>query len=217
MSKLAVTTALEQSDLFAGFSVNAGSFELLRLEKGEIVPCVHGGETALALVISGLVQVYDSPGGGVILSILKPGDCLGVSNVFSGMQLSTMPVCARRTVVGMLSRRNFFEMLRADPGLYEKYAIICNQKISYLTERLALLTTPSCRERIESYFLRNSDDDNTVRLSCSKEVFAGILGVSRANLYRELSLMKQEGVIAVSGREIHLLLPEKLNNKAFLV
>ena len=206
-----INKALGQSSLFAGFTIDTNTFAIITLEKGQSVPCTHNGEAALALIVSGLVRVYDSQNCSVILSTLKPGDCLGISNIFSGMQLSTLPRCVRRTKVALLTRCDFFAMLRADPGLYEQYAILCNQKISYLTEKLAMLTTPLCRERIASYLLQHASANNLVCLECSKETLASVLGVSRANLYRELKLMSQNGIITVNGRKICIIKPEELH------
>lgn len=207
-----IAAALSKSPLFTGLPVDPALFRTREFAKNQLLPAELDGEAALALIVAGRVQVYSGTGADAVqLSTLGPGECLGVSTIFSGRELTTVPRCDQRTTAAFLTRGSFLGLLQAHPELFLRYATLCNEKISYLTARIAFLTMPSCRSRLVRYLLQNEDDAHIVRLPTSKERFAKALGTSRASLFRELALLTEQGLVLVEGRCIHILREDLLD------
>lgn len=201
-----VVHAFGRSELFACCDPGKLALSLRRFSKNSAVPNAPGNEPAVGLVVRGRVQVYSVcvDGTAVNLSTLRPGDSFGISNIFSEDELSTILVSDRDTAVAYIPQDSFYSLLEQHPQMLRRYLALCNRKIHYLTKKIEFLTTPSCKARLISYLLKNRRE-NLVRLDCSKEQLAQMLGVSRASLFRELKGLCDDALIRVEGRRIELL------------
>ena len=141
----------------------------------------------------------------VSLSSLGPGEAFGISNLFTKNELETRLVCRGNTDIVFVPKQAFLRMLGTSSVLAERYMTLLNGKIRFLIRRIALLTAHSGRAKLADYLLANADHSNTVRLGCSKEQLAKLLGMSRAALFRELSALSAAGLIAVDRSRITLL------------
>ena len=204
--------AFRQSSLFSDCPPEKISCTSLHFTKGSRVPGSLMGEAAVGMVVQGCVQVYSSgtADARVNLSTLRPGDCFGISTIFIAEELTTLLVCDRQTTVAYLTRQTFMSLLQEYPQMFVRYACICNQKITYLTRKIELLTAPSCRARLAGYLWEHKDSTGQVLLERSKEQLAHMLGVSRASLFRELQFLTSAGILAVENRKICILQPKAL-------
>lgn len=74
-------------------------------------------------------------------------------------------------------------------------------------QKMAMYTQKSLRENLMEYLkmLSREQKSSTVRLPMSKKQLADYLGVQRPSLFRELKKMKEEQIIEVDNRKVHLL------------
>ncbi len=75
-----------------------------------------------------------------------------------------------------------------------------------LNQRITIVTQNTLRENLLDYFRQQSilQCSNTIVLPISKKQLADYLGVQRPSLFRELKNLKDEGIIDISNRTIHL-------------
>ena len=75
-----------------------------------------------------------------------------------------------------------------------------------LNQRITIVAQNTLRENLLEYFRQQSilQCSNTIVLPISKKQLADYLGVQRPSLFRELKNLKDEGIIDVSNRTIHL-------------
>lgn len=84
-------------------------------------------------------------------------------------------------------------------GVLSRNSQKINQKISMVSQN-------TLRENLFEYFRQQSvlQRSDTIVLPVSKKQLADYLGVQRPSLFRELKKLKDEGLIDVSNRRIHL-------------
>lgn len=81
-----------------------------------------------------------------------------------------------------------------------------SQNSQKLNQRITMVAQRTLRENLLEYFRQQSilQCSNTIILPISKKQLADYLGVQRPSLFRELKNLKDEGIIDVSNRTIHL-------------
>lgn len=207
MTKGQLKAAVEDCPLFYGCEFDESALTAQSFKRGETVADTLNGEPVIGIIAKGRVGVFGiSPDQSeVSLSSLGAGEVFGISNLFTQNALETRLVCRERTDIVFVSKQAFLRMLAVSPVLSERYMTLLNGKIRFLIRRIALLTAHSGRAKLADFLLTNADQNNTLRLACSKEQLAKILGMSRAALFRELSALSAAGLIRVERSSITLL------------
>ncbi len=207
MTKAQIKAAVAACPLFAGCDFDEDALTPQRFKRGDTVADTLNGAPVIGIIVKGRVSVFGiSPGESeVSLSSLGPGEAFGISNLFTKNELETRLVCRGNTDIVFVPKQAFLRMLGTSSVLAERYMTLLNGKIRFLIRRIALLTAHSGRAKLADYLLANADHSNTVRLGCSKEQLAKLLGMSRAALFRELSALSAAGLIAVDRSRITLL------------
>ncbi|WRS28317.1 Crp/Fnr family transcriptional regulator [Oscillospiraceae bacterium MB08-C2-2] len=203
----AVSQAFEKSQLFCHCVPEQTRFFLRDFAKGSEISGAPEGDPAVGLVITGRVQVYSisADGTSVNLSTLNPGESFGISTIFTEAGLTTRLYGDKKATIAYFPRTEFLRLLEENSQMLLGYAYLCNQKISYLTQKIQFLTMPSCRRRLVVYLLKNQTPQGEVFLDISKERLAKVIGVSRASLFRELRRLSDAGLISAEGKSIQLL------------
>ena len=207
-----IKNALAKSQLLSGFGFEQQQFALCRFHRGNELTDEHDGILSAGLIVSGRADVYSiSPDGGeTILSTLSVGDCFGISNLF-GQELVTRIICPISCEVAFISKEAVREKLFSDSAFAERYMRLLNNKITFLTTRVAILTAQSSRAKLAHYLISRCDSQNLVQLSCSKEQLAKSLDMSRAALFREFALLTKEGVIESEKDTVKILKADELS------
>lgn len=214
MTKTQIKAAVNACPLFSDCEFDENALTPQSFKRGEPVEDTLNGEPVLGIIAKGRVGVFGiSPGESkVSLSSLGAGEVFGISNLFTRNELETHLVCRERTDIIFVPKQAFSQMLSVSPALAERYMTLLNGKIRFLIRRIALLTAHSGRAKLADYLLTNTDQQNTVRLGCSKEQLARLLGMSRAALFRELAALSNAGLIRVDRSSITLINREAFAN-----
>lgn len=207
MTKAQIQAAVAACPLFFDCVFDENTLAAQSFKRGEPVADTLDGEPVIGVIAKGRVGVFGiSPGESEIsLSSLGPGEAFGISNLFTENELETRLCCRERTDIVFVPKQAFLQMLSASPALAARYMTLLNGKIRFLIRRIALLTAHSGRAKLADYLLTNADQGNTVRLGCSKEQLAKLLGMSRAALFRELAALSGAGLIRAERSRITLL------------
>ena len=186
-----------------------------QMANGRVVECDPGqmlsdspkGVPSLGIILSGQVDVYSVSidGRDIQLNSLKEGDCFGICNLLEGSELETVLRCSKKTKLLYIPKEVIMEELENDPVLLRQYIRLCNKKIQFLLNRIGLLTMQSCRGKLLAFLLEEQVGESEIELSGSREELACRLGVSRAALFRELSLLQRQKVIRIRGNRIRIL------------
>lgn len=84
-------------------------------------------------------------------------------------------------------------------------------KAFFLTRRVSLLSSGSLRRKLAALLLEHRRTDGSLALTMNREQMADYLGVTRPSLSRELSAMRDEGLLHIEGRSIRVPDPAALN------
>ncbi|MBQ8160730.1 MAG: Crp/Fnr family transcriptional regulator [Clostridia bacterium] len=196
-----------QDDVLEGFHGKA-----LHLSPGQKVALEGDDRNSIGLIADGVLGVWSlaPDGNGVLLNTLGAGDCFGIANLLTGGSLDTQLCAESRVLIFLIPGDEVEGAFLADSALALRYARICNQKLQFLLRRIALLTAQTARGKLISYLLLRSGADGAVQLPGTKTDLAAELSVSRAQLYRELNYLRDEGCLQMVRGGMKVLDREKL-------
>ena len=200
MEQAVLQEKLTSSPFLAGASLPPEQVTAKRFRAGQIISDRPGGVSSVGMIVSGRVEVYSVAldGKDVQLNALTAGECFGVCNLLADTELETVLRCG----VLYIPKAVLLACMERDAGLAMRYAALCNRKLQFLLRRIELLTMQSCRGRLIAHLLERQDEKGVVRLAGSREDLARRLGMSRAALFRELSVLQSMGAVSVDGNSI---------------
>lgn len=80
----------------------------------------------------------------------------------------------------------------------------------FLNKKVEILAQKKIRDKIEVYFRMLQNCDSTINIPLNRQAMANFLGVDRSALSRELSVMRDEGIIEFNKNEFIILNPKWL-------
>ena len=211
---------LRGSDLFRGIDADRLPQLLDRLgarvvkyARGETI--YHCGDrvTESALVLEGTVIIEDSDieDEYTNLDVLRAGEAFGAVLALSGNGKSPMHVYAGARCAILVF--NLQDAGRWAASGDEEWRLVNNIMASFagkcadLYRKVQIYGKKRIRSRIQLYLMTLDMVDGEVVLPLNRTELAEYLGVDRTALARELTRMRQEGIIAVNKRRVRILDP----------
>lgn len=216
----------KQTGDFPGSSLKLGDFFLWRgltpdetkailehldrpetFEKGaRIFSGVHF-RRALAMIMSGEVQVFRSDGDGrrVVMNRLSAGQVFGAAALFGDTEAYATEIealCPTRLV--FISQAQMSACIARYPLVAENYIRFLSGRIRFLNHKIAGFTGGPTGNRLYHYLLEHRQPDGRVDIPVSMVELAQSLNIGRSSLYRSLDALEAEGWIRREGRDIHL-------------
>lgn len=175
-----------------------------RHEKGGYITIMGEHLRGIGVVVSGKAAVIkeNAAGDRVVMTILEPGDLFGEMAAFASeprwpatvqaLEASIVLIISRDRIVGQCANACSWHetLIRNMLRIVTEKALVLNQKVMYLTIK-------SMRGRISAFLLDHYNRQRTaiITLPMNRNEMADFLGVSRPSMSRELSRMKEEGLI----------------------
>ena len=181
-----------------------------RYAEGELIFPAGGRLTRCGIVLSGEVMISSADSGerSVRIDRFGPGKLFGHAMVCAGIAESPVEMrCAADCTVLWL---DLSPVLDCGETVCRTLALnlmrdFARQNV-LLSVKVRILSQKRLRPRIRLWLLdQPAGEDGVIRLPFSKTEWASQLGVDRTALARELSRMRDEGLIEVGRREIRLL------------
>lgn len=207
-----IKAAVEASPLLGGCNLPASGMQVKYCHKGQIVSDRQKNEEILGLIMDGSMDVYSIAldGREILLSQLEKGDCFGVVNLLTKTELPTVLRCRTDTTLVIIPKCQLLSAMEKNSELALRYAGFCNKKMQFLIRRIEFLTMQSGKKKLVQYLLEVPGKGGRFGKNVSRDELASILGISRASLFRELSGLTKQGLIALRDGEIYLLKPDEL-------
>lgn len=173
----------------------------------------------IGIVLSGRAQIIKEnlAGNKHIIAILDPSDMFAEGVVCTATRMAPVTVQAMEQleilqipyerIIKSCGRSCDFHI-----GLIQNMMVILGEKNVILNHKLELLTLKGMREKLASYLLKTSIEtgSNTFQIPLNRNELADFLNVSRTSMCRELSRMKDEGLIDLYGRSFKILDKKRL-------
>lgn len=200
---------ISSSPLFEGLGAEETEQALRILEaeteafsKGELIHAPACEMNKSGLVLEGIVQVCmdDSHGHRSIMATVEKGVTFGESLCFLGIRESPVSVYAGENAVILWLKP---QKLRTgnDPFtvmLLQRFTSLLAGRALSMNDRIQVLSKLHLRDKLLTYFrmtaLKSGSDTFTIPMN--REDLAAYMGTNRSALSRELSRMKEDGLIS---------------------
>lgn len=170
------------------------------------------GRVKLALLAPGRAEK--------VIEILGPGQSFGESVMFMGQPHVLYAEAIVDSLLLHIRRSAILEAVAGNPDFSRHMLNEMSQRLYRLIADIEGYTLKSATERVTGYLLAalNEDADpaqpGEVLLAASKSVLASRLNITREHFSRILHELSQAGLIRVSGRNIRILDPVRLRERA---
>lgn len=208
-----LTVAFNRSSLFDGIASEgkdsvaefAGRWQIKDFQRGEVISEIQNGVDCVGLLVKGSAEV--SPRCESAVSILTSGCEFGICNIFVCQGMPTVITARTACKAAFIPKDEFARLLSVNSVLMYRYVRLCNQKMLYLADKLRLMSISGCEARL-AYWLKVNQDGGMVRVRPSKDELARRLGMSRASLFRAISVLEKDGIIRIMGETIIIDKPD---------
>ncbi|MCS7150053.1 MAG: Crp/Fnr family transcriptional regulator [Caldimicrobium sp.] len=184
-----------------------------KYEKNELIFAEGDRAFGFFIVLEGLVKVYkiSAKGKEHIIHIFGKGE------VFAEIVLSSLsnyPANAQAlTEVKLLfiERNRFLHLIQKNPTLALYMIGVFAHRLRELVKTIENLTLKEASERLLAYLWYLSDEGKrqTLVLEIGKSQLALLLGITPETLSRLFQRFKDEGLLSIKGKEIHITNPSK--------
>ena len=177
--------------------------------------CEHIG-----IILSGNIQIQKSYPSGkiVVLDVLNKGDIFGEVIVFSQEHRFPATILSLTdSVIFLLSKTEIKQLCIKNELFLENFLQSLTNKILMLNRKVKTLSYKTIREKIADLLMEEylQQKKPLLTLPYKRHEMADLLGIPRPSLSRELSVMKEEGLIDYYKNTVKLLTPDKLKELIF--
>lgn len=192
-----------------------------RYPKGSLIllqGCVY---SSLYILIDGTAyaEMSDDEGRCMRVETFAPVEALASAVLFAPKPILPVTVGAQGECrIISFPKEELLRLCMSDKSILEAFLAESGTRIQFLSERLRLTRFATLRQRIADWLVRKaqsslplqSEEDIRIKAEPTFEKIADLMGVARPSLSRELSRMKQEGLIDIEGRNIFIKNVESL-------
>ena len=202
-----INHALSINRLFKNFTnreINqfliSSQYRTVDYPSGQIIAIEGEPLTEIGLVLDGKIEIQKdySSGKRLIINQLTTGDVFGEVAIFSSKRVFPSTIFSTNSSkIMFVNKIKFLRICFQNEKFLINFLQLLSEKILILDHRLYLLSVESIRQKICLYLLECYREQKTlnIHLAISREKIAELFGITRPSLSRELSRMKQEGLI----------------------
>ena len=169
-------------------------------------------------MVSGKVKIvkHNDEGKEYIEGFFADGDFIGYLPVIEDRNYADTAVVMEDAEILLLPKKDFLELLHAQPAVAQKFISLLTSNIRDHQERLLHLAYSSLRKRVAKGLLdidaKFNKDNTSGKIGISRDDIAHYVGTATESLIRTLSDFKQEKLISIVDGKISILKSEKLQN-----
>ena len=184
-----------------------------KYNKGELIFLEGESAAGLYCIHYGKAKVFKTGADGreQILRLAKPGDALGYRGLLDGGKHSSSATALEETHICFIAKEVFFSLVSSRPNFTLRLFELLSDELDETEQRVVEMAQKPVRERVaeallllqRTYGLKS--DNRTLDIRITREDLAGIVGAATESVIRNLAELKDEGVIALKGRDIQVL------------
>jgi len=187
-------------------------------KKNELIIEEGGVPLNFMVVNRGKIKVYgySQDGREQIMYILTPGDFFGERNLIHKKQADYNAQAMEDTVVCMIQRDKFQELLFKFPGISIKIMDVLCERLEKMEAMFKRISPKDVDSRVNMVLLelshkfgRRHGRGVLIELPMSREEMANYIGVARETVSRKIASLKDEGIIEILGNKKILVLNEE--------
>ncbi|WFA10389.1 Crp/Fnr family transcriptional regulator [Tissierella sp. Yu-01] len=164
----------------------------------------------LGIILTGNIEIHKSFASGKLVTInhFEAGNIFGEALVFSGKhQYPATIISSNPSSLMFISRDDIVKLMTLDTRILNNFMGVLSNRILMLNQRLTNLTLDTLRKKISNIILLeyNKQKSKYITLPYSRKKMAEMLNIPRPSLSRELSNMKDDGLIDFYKNRIKIL------------
>lgn len=176
-------------------------------------------------IASGKVKIFkmDTAGHQQIVRLAGPGDVIGYRSLLAHEPYAATAEILEEANICFVDSKIFFHILETHPATAFHVMSALAQDLGRAEQQMINLTHKNIRERLaelllvfEKQYGQKTAKGVKLDISLTREELAELIGTTQESLIRLMSEFRQDGLIAVDGRNITLLNIKKLVETANL-
>ncbi|MBZ9730973.1 Crp/Fnr family transcriptional regulator [Salegentibacter sp. JZCK2] len=189
--------------------------ERISLDKHKIIFRENRHSSFIYLISKGLVKTsrMDQLGKELITGIYRENELLGLYGFHKNPTCPEMATTLEPSKLYRILHKEFREILQENQGLSLDIAQYLTDTVLRLKSQLLEMAYASVLKKTSNTILQFAEElqsPDFQGLRISRTDLASIAGISPESFIRSLSSLKKEGIIAIKGRKINILKPERL-------
>lgn len=184
-----------------------------KLVKGESLFLEGSIPKAIYFVTSGKLKVFttDQQGREQIVHFASIGDIMGYRAVLGGDSFSCSASALEDSVVMVVPKETFLNVLDSDSEFSFTVIRLLTQELRDAEHHLAGLARKSVRARLAEVLMILGDkfgyeaDGETINVTLSRDEIAGLVGTATETVIRLLHSLRDDGLLATTGKKIRLI------------
>lgn len=170
-------------------------------------------------VVDGLARAatFTDNGREVLYSDLPPGDSFGIFAAIDGDPRSTNVFAKEHSRIARMSANHFREVLYGNPDVNKAFIHYLVDRIRYLSSRMTEATTLSTEQRLCAQLLRmcvkTGKDEGLIEKLATQQELATLISSQRESVGREMSKLKDQGLIHREGKSLTIISLRGLETK----
>lgn len=177
---------------------------------GDVVAIEGESCDDLGIILSGNIEIHKSFASGKLVTInhFEAGNIFGEALVFSGKhQYPATIISTNSSTLMFIARDDIVKLMTLDTRILNNFMGVLSNRILMLNQRLTNLTLDTLRKKVANIILLEyrKQKSNYITLPYSRKKMAEMLNIPRPSLSRELSNMKDDGLIDFYKNKIKIL------------
>lgn len=186
------------------------SYEVNIYNKGEIIAIEGDDCHSLGIILEGRIEIQKIFPSGQIMTInnFKEGNIFGESLVFTDKHSYPATITAMEySEIMYIEKSNIINLSVLDTRVLTNFVSILSSRILMLNNRISNLSQDTIRKKISNYLLFEYENQDSLFLTIpfSRKKMAELLNIPRPSLSRELTNMRDEGIIDFDKNIIKIL------------
>lgn len=193
------------------------NYEIKDYKKGEVIAIEGEDCHSLGIILNGKIEIQKIFPSGQTITInnFKEGNIFGEALVFSDEHVYPATITAiEETKIMFIEKSNIVQLSILDTRILTNFMGILSNRILMLNNRISNLSQDSIKKKIANYLLFEQENQKSlfIQIPFTRIKMAQLLNVPRPSLSRELSNMRDEGIIDFEQNTIKILNLDSLKN-----
>lgn len=168
----------------------------VHFNKGDTIYSADKFEKALGYIIKGKASAVTDNSDGFFMKTFSKDSVFGAAAVFGNSDTYVSHIVANTdTDVLFIDETTLKKIFEKYPKTSINYINFLSDKIRFLNRKLSMISCTSAEDVVYKYLIDNMPDSKIVKIPVSLTLFAKMLGLSRATLYRGFDALEQKGKI----------------------
>lgn len=210
-------TSLNQSVLFHSISfddikdlVDSVKYSIKNYNKGDIIALEDDDCTSLGIILDGSVEIHKPFPSGKVVTInnFRSGNVFGEAILFSGThKYPANVISSSESKIMYISKCQVIKLMTLNDIVLNNFLSVLSNRILMLNNRLANLSLDTVRKKVANIILMEYEKQKKtfITLPFCRRKMAEMLNIPRPSLSRELSKMKEDGIIDYRKNQVKIL------------